>query len=93
VGVLIDTTVFVEVERRGGELRSLFDLVGEEEAAISVVTASDLLHGVHRAESAVRRGRRQAFVEVILTGVPVIPFDLAVAREHARTGADASHRL
>jgi len=37
-------------------------LVGEEERAISVITVSELLHGVHRSTGA-RRTRRRAFVE------------------------------
>lgn len=92
MGVLIDTSVFVTVERGGGELGSLIELVGDQEAAISVITASELLHGVHRADSAVRRSRRSAFVEAVFASVPVIPFDLPVAREHSRLWADLSRR-
>jgi tRNA(fMet)-specific endonuclease VapC len=55
---------------------------------LAAITASELLHGVHRAESASRRGRRERFVETILEAVPVLPFDLLVAREHARIWAD-----
>ena len=50
------------------------------------ITASELLHGVHRA-SAEHRGRREAFVEAVLAAFPVIAFDLLVARVHARLWA------
>jgi predicted nucleic acid-binding protein len=54
------------------------------------MTASELLHGVERASSATRRARRETFVERILDLVPVLPFDLEVARVHARIWADLS---
>jgi predicted nucleic acid-binding protein len=48
------------------------------------------LHGVHRADTDVRRGRREAYVEALLAGFPVLPFDLAAARMHARLTARAA---
>ena len=57
-------------------------------SGLSAITASELLHGVHRADGAVRRGRREAFVETILTYLPVLPFTLDIARVHARLWAD-----
>jgi predicted nucleic acid-binding protein len=35
-----------------------------------------------------QRARREAFVERLLAEVPVIPFDLVVARTHARLWAE-----
>lgn len=59
---------------------------------MSAVTASELLHGVHRANSARRRTRRRAFVEAIFAGVPILPIDLDVARIHAQIWADLRTR-
>jgi tRNA(fMet)-specific endonuclease VapC len=92
VGVLIDTTVLVALERSGGDLGSLREELRDEEVAISALTASELLHGVHRADTAVRRGRRERFVEGLLEALPVVPFDLETARVHARLGADLHAR-
>jgi tRNA(fMet)-specific endonuclease VapC len=94
VGTLLDTTVFIELERaaRGlpaeGAMREvsarLQDRLGEnEEVAIAAITASELLHGVHRATDE-HRGRREAFVEAVLGAFPTLSFDLLVARTHAR---------
>ena len=60
----------------------------EEDFAISAVTASELLHGVHRARTPAQRSRREAYVEGLLAHLPVIPFDLVTARIHARLAAD-----
>src|ERR1700722_4778149 len=57
-------------------------LLGEEERAISVITVSELLHGVLRAQGATR-ARRQAFVEHLLAGLQAIPITARVARIHA----------
>jgi tRNA(fMet)-specific endonuclease VapC len=98
VGAVLDTTVFIDLERstsRQGQAHStgligqrLSECLGpDEEVAIAAVTASELLHGVHRA-SAKHRGTREAFVESILAVVPVLDFDLLAARAHARLWAD-----
>jgi tRNA(fMet)-specific endonuclease VapC len=52
------------------------------------VTASELLHGVHRATTAEQRTKREAYVESILATMPLLPFDLLVARVHAQLDAD-----
>lgn len=97
MGAVVDTTVFVDLER--GARRVATDpgvLIGErleqclgpdEEVAIAAITASELLHGVHRATRE-HRARREAFVEAVLSVVPVLDFDLLAARAHARLWAD-----
>ena len=84
MAVLIDTSILVDAERRGEPLERA---VGDEERAISVVTASELLHGVHRAGDEAIRARRQVFVEHVLAGLDPIPITTTVARSHARLWA------
>jgi tRNA(fMet)-specific endonuclease VapC len=79
-GWLIDTSVLVDAERGAGSLGRVPD---EEGHAISAITASELLHGVHRAVDGARRTRRQAFVESVLTELETLPATLEVARVHA----------
>jgi tRNA(fMet)-specific endonuclease VapC len=85
---LIDTSTFVALERRGGLPTGLSPAVGDDAFALSSITASELLVGVHRADSGHRRARREAFVQRILETIPIIPVDLAVARIHAALLAD-----
>ena len=88
MGLLIDTSVFVDIERTESALsRTLGDL-GDHPVYLTAITASELLHGVHRADSAVRRQRRQDFVEAVLEIIPVLSFDLDTARVHSRLWAD-----
>ena len=79
MAVLIDTDLLIELEKGGIEIEAL---LGEEDRAISVITVSELLHGVHRAQGAIR-ARRNAFVEHLLAGFQAIPITEAVARVHA----------
>jgi tRNA(fMet)-specific endonuclease VapC len=89
VGLLIDTDVLVGLER--SDAPDLEALLGDEPVAMSVVTVSELLHGVHRATDAVRIARR-AFVEHLLAGLPSIPITDPVARVHAEIWATLAAR-
>ena len=90
MGTIIDTSVLIAVERGRLDPAALRDEDDEEEIAIAAITASELLHGVHRLTSAVARTRAERFVEHLLAWIPVIPFDLDVARTHARLDAELS---
>jgi tRNA(fMet)-specific endonuclease VapC len=98
VGTVLDTTVFIELERatRGAPTEHAMQNVSQQleerlgasdEVAIASITASELLHGVHRASDE-HRARREAFVEAVLAAFPALPFDLLAARTHARLSAD-----
>jgi tRNA(fMet)-specific endonuclease VapC len=82
--VLIDTSVLVDAERRGEALQ---DRVGEAERVISVITLSELLHGIQRADSEARRVRRQAFVEALIAVVEPVQITAQIARVHAEIWA------
>ncbi|MDO8189375.1 PIN domain-containing protein [Conexibacter sp. JD483] len=84
MAILIDTSVLIDIERG----RSSLDAVtGDDDRAISIITQSELLHGVHRAADDRIRARRQAFVEHILAAFDPIPIDGRVARAHAAAWA------
>lgn len=83
MGALIDSSVLIAAERGKIALEGLLQAHAEEEIAIASITASELLHGVHRAVKPAQRARREAFVENILAVVPVVPFDVVAARVHA----------
>ncbi len=88
MGVLIDASVLIEHERGHVDLTRHLEGRGEEEFFLSVVTASELLHGVHRAKDPSVRAKRSAFVEAILERFPLLPVDLATARTHAQIWAE-----
>ncbi|HTM04410.1 MAG TPA: PIN domain-containing protein [Vicinamibacterales bacterium] len=89
MGTLIDTSVLIAIERGDLDLARVRS-DDDEELAIAAITASELLHGVHRLRGAVARTRAERFVEHLLDVIPVVPFDLDVARIHARIDAELS---
>ncbi len=91
MGLIVDTNVFVRFERRGEQI-DLSHWAPSEDVFISVVTVSELLTGVHRADSEARRVRRSAFVEAIISGISILDFTTEVARVHAEISADLSQR-
>ena len=90
MAVLIDTDLLVDQER-GVRSASIEQLLGDEDRAISVITVSELLHGVHRATGD-DRARRSAFVEHLLAGLSAIPITETVARVHAEIWAQLTDR-
>jgi predicted nucleic acid-binding protein len=83
VGVVLDTSVFVALEKRAESFD--FDVYKEHgDVFISAVTASELLVGVHYADTDARRARRAAFVEALLASLDVLDFTREIARVHAQ---------
>jgi len=87
MGTLIDSSVLIDAERGKLDLRAKLATGPDEPVALAAITASELLHGVHRAANAHQRSRRHAFVEQLLSAMPVVPFDLVAARLHAELWA------
>jgi len=86
-GVLLDSSIVIAAERRQLELGAV--TAGRLDLTyLSVITATELLHGVHRADTARRQIARSAFVNAVLAALPVLELDLATARVHARIWAD-----
>jgi len=83
MGIIIDTSVLIDLERRDEALETLLSTLGDEDVAIAAIIVSELIVGIHRAEHASRRARREAFVSTVLEQIPVLPFDVIVARAHA----------
>ena len=92
MATLIDSSVLIASERGQLDFADISARYAKEDVAISAVTASELLHSVHRARTAAQRYRRQAFVEGLMAQLPVIAFDLTVARVHASLWADLAKR-
>lgn len=98
MGTLVDSTVFVQLERKHRRQateealaivswRLAREFGADETVGIAAITASELLQGMHRATSEHRAGR-EAFVEAVLETYPTLPFDLRCARVHSRLWAE-----
>lgn len=92
MGILIDSSVLIDAERNRDDLPARIRGREEEDIFLSVISASELLHGVERASAADVRARRRAFVEGLLGALPVLSIDLATARLHAALWAGLAGR-
>lgn len=82
MGMIVDTNVFILFEKSGKPIDlSAYD--SSEKIYVSVISVSELLMGVHRADTEQRRQRRSAFVEAIISAVVALDVTVAVARVHA----------
>jgi tRNA(fMet)-specific endonuclease VapC len=87
MGRLIDTSILIESERGRLDLHKSISDRGNEEFFISVVTVSELLHGVHRAVDANIKAKREASVEAMLQQFVILDIDQAIARIHSKIWA------
>src|SRR5437660_12154487 len=87
-GIVVDTAVVIEAERRRIELRAYLPHYFASEIFISVITVSELLHGAERANNSRRRERRFAYVGQLLDKFVMMPIDLGVGKTHARIWAE-----
>ncbi len=83
MGQLIDTSVFVDLERKGLPLKTLAAHEPDNKPVLAAITISELLVGARRADSVSRRNLREQLVDAILLNIPVESFDLEVARTHS----------
>ncbi len=91
MGLMVDTNVFIRFEKAGKAI-DLSPWEQSESVYASVVTVSELLIGVHRTNTEVRRQRRSAFVEAIISGVGVLDFTIDSARVHAKIYSELSKK-
>jgi predicted nucleic acid-binding protein len=96
VGLILDSSVAIAAERRGDSVQTLLqriiDTAGDQEAALSTAGVVELVHGIHRANTAERRARREAFVEDLLAAVIVYPLTTDIARLAGKLDAERQSR-
>ncbi len=88
MGIILDTSVIVALERESINPQAVMQGRQNETFGLSVITVSELLHGVHRAAPLARRIKREAFVERIIAEFTLYPFDVGAARIYAQIWAE-----
>ena len=79
--LLLDATFLIDTERSNASLDEV--IRDEDDVAIAAITVAELQVGVVLAGGKTRRVR-QELLEEILRVVPIVAYDLAVARAHAQ---------
>jgi predicted nucleic acid-binding protein len=96
VGLTLDSSVAIAAERRGDTVQAFLQRIvgttGDQEAALSAVGLVELVHGIHRADTAERRTRREAFVDALIAAVAVYPLGIDVAKLAGKLDAEQQSR-
>lgn len=83
MGLILDSSVLIAAERQGSTLHQMLAQIGRSlqdiEIGLSVVTITELAHGVARAESSQRKEKRLRFMQELVSAVPVYPVTGAIA--------------
>ena len=78
MGLILDSSVIIDAERRGETVEKLIERVvnvaGDQEAALSAIGLTELIHGLHRAKTATIRLRRESFLNELLADLTVYPY-------------------
>jgi len=78
MGLILDSSVVIASERRGETVERLIERVvgvtGDQEAALSAIGLTELIHGLYRAQTPAVRLRRQSFLDELLRDLTVYPY-------------------
>lgn len=78
MGLIVDSSIIIAAERRGETVERLIAAIinatGDQDAALSAVGLTELIHGIYRAQTPAQRLRRQAFLEELLADLTVYPY-------------------
>jgi len=87
VGLLIDTSALVAMERGLVSWADVSDVAGDEPLALPALVLAELLAGVHLADTSERASARRAKVDALTRRIPVVPFGPGAAEPWARSFA------
>ena len=78
MGLILDSSVVIDAERRGETVERLIERIvhstGDQEAALSAVGLTEIVHGIYRASTPQIRSRREAFLNELLADLTVYPY-------------------
>ena len=78
MGLILDSSVVIAAERRGDTVEKLIEQVvavaGDQDAALTSIGLTELIHGIYRAPTSELQQRRQVFMEELLRDFTVYPY-------------------
>lgn len=78
MGLILDSSVVIAAERRGDTVEQFIEGVvnatGDQDAALSAIGLTELIHGLYRAKTPAMRRRRESFLTELLADLTVYPY-------------------
>lgn len=90
MGLVLDTSALIALERSGAVLAEGLGEEGSAPAVVPAVVYAELMVGVHLADSESRSAGRRARIEAIVSRCPVVDFDRSIADRWADLFAELS---
>jgi len=76
--LILDSSVIIDAERRGATVEQFIKVVvkvtGDQDAALSAVGLTELIHGLYRAKAPAIRLHRESFLKELLSDLTVYPY-------------------
>jgi predicted nucleic acid-binding protein len=92
MGLVIDTSAAVAVERAGADWPRLLEAFEEEAVALPAIVYAELLVGVTLADNAKRSRQRRKGVVALAGAVEIVDFGVAIAERWAALFAELTRR-
>jgi predicted nucleic acid-binding protein len=92
VGLVIDTSALIELERRGAQWEEALAAHGDETAVLPSIVYAELMVGVALAGNTKRAMRRRARIDALVQALTVTPFDADTAVSWAELFAVLSRK-
>lgn len=96
MGLILDSSIVIAAERRGDTVEQLIqnivNTMGDQEAALSAIGLTELVHGIYRAQTAQIQHRRKVFIDELLSDVPVYPYTRETALLAGRIDGEQQSR-
>jgi predicted nucleic acid-binding protein len=77
LGIVLDSSAVIAAERKRQSVTALieaiFEAYGPIELSLSPVTVAELVHGIYRAKTTEIAERRRAYIEELISLIPVHP--------------------
>ena len=87
MAIMLDADVLIRGAKGSFDLQGWVSARSQDSFEVAAITVAELWHGVERATPS-HRGRRQRYLEGVLSGLPIIRYTEETAREHARIWAE-----
>ncbi|MGB9074709.1 MAG: PIN domain-containing protein [Terriglobales bacterium] len=96
MGLILDSSLVIAAERRGDTVEQFIEQVvkatGDQEAALSAIGVTELIHGIYRAQTPEIRQRRESFVNELLADLVVYPYTKETALLAGRIDGEQQSR-
>lgn len=83
MGLILDSSVVIDAERRGETVERLIERIvrstDDQEAALSAVGLTEIVHGIYRASTPAIRSHREAFLNELVADLTVYPYTTGTA--------------